>query len=132
VELTQKQWVAIGKRISARRVELGYWAINDAERNSDVSASTWSNMERGYRIDNGKKLALSPQPRTIMAIAAALGWGEDWLERLAAGEDPVEKFTPRDVTGAKDANAEVLADIRRQLVALTEAVAEIRAEMRRG
>lgn len=107
--------------IRERRMECGL----SQERASDgggLSLATWQGVEVG-RIQ-------SVRLSTAQAMARALGWTPDSIERLARGEEPVEAATERPQAYASTADAGPLSERELAIVksAVTEALAQIKRE----
>lgn len=69
----------IANALRARRAAL-LLTQGDAAQAAGVSVATWQKAESGRPMEY--------QPRTKKAIARALQWPDDALDRLVAGEDP--------------------------------------------
>ena len=68
-----------------------------------TSPSTWSDVEGGHRTNL--------EASTQRAIAQGLGWEFDWLDRILAGDEPIELSQRRPDDG----------DVRGQVARLAEA-----------
>jgi transcriptional regulator with XRE-family HTH domain len=90
--MTPQEWKAtIGTRIRRRRIERGFSKMSDAARSVGISPSTWSPLETGRRSITAEiQTVPSPAPATIQLVGDCLGWADDWLDRLLAGDEPVE------------------------------------------
>ncbi len=104
-------WERVGESVKARRLELGL-TIEEAlaRAHPKISRSVWSNLERGVQE--------SYQPISLAAVARALHWSADSIEKILAGEQPVE---PVD-----DAPQMVETEIGRRLRDMERQIAELR------
>lgn len=85
-------WQVAGDQVRARRVELGLTQQEAAAR-ADVGSSTWLLLERG-RQQSFRSL-------TLAAVARALRWTPDSIDRILRGEDPVPLAEPPGGLAAK-------------------------------
>lgn len=71
------------------------WSIRDACAVADISPTTWINAEKGIRVSD----------LTRTAITQALGWPEDAFVRLAAGATVGDLEAQREGTPSADNHA---------------------------
>lgn len=70
-------------------VALRIRSIRRAAELADVSESTWRHLESGKKIARGITYAPTPNADTKAAVTYVLGWTPDSIDRLLAGDDPV-------------------------------------------
>lgn len=58
--------------------------IAEAAALGAISTTTWTNVEAGKPVTQD----------TVIGVAQALAWRQDWLERILAGEPPVLTIEP--------------------------------------
>ncbi len=76
-------WGRVGAEVRAGRIKAGYRSQEAAAEAAHISISAWRNIEGGAREE--------PRRVTLEAVCRVLGWPEDTLTRLAAGE-PLEEI----------------------------------------
>lgn len=103
------EWERAGESVRRRREQLGL-----AQGERPPSQATWRKVEHG--IDPPYRRA------TVTALCRSLGWTEDSYDRLLAGDDPIVVDAP---TGVEPTLLAAVID-------LTEAVRELRADLRAG
>lgn len=111
-------------------MELGYGSIKEAAEGVGLSDSTWGPVERGYRkLTTDVRVLPNPQKKVIWRMARALQWEPDWLDRLKAGNDPVEaayEDAPEEPDELDDVKA-TLAQLVTELAELSAQVDELRS-----
>lgn len=101
-------WQAVADAINARMVRLRLTQRELSER-SGVSLSTLRELQHGEK--DRRRSA-----RTLAAVSDALGWGPDYLHRIATGERP----RTNDQSEDRPADDEVLAELQEIREQLTE------------
>ncbi len=82
-EAAGDRWLAVADAIKERRDEIGITQLEGVARaGGHVGASTWSHLERGDKN--------SYERAKLRAVSRALGWSADSIERVIAGQLPVE------------------------------------------
>lgn len=105
----------VGQAVRERRDAIPL-TVREAAAIAGVSDTTWGNVESGKPSNR----------RTRLGVCRALGWSDDSFDRLLAGEDPAE------AAEAADQSPAVSDDLRTAVRELTEAVRELRADLRAG
>jgi transcriptional regulator with XRE-family HTH domain len=82
----EQDWGAAGRAVSARLAELGITQTELANR-SNVSLSTVREIAQNLN-------ARRRNPKTLSALATALGWPEDAFTRLLRGGEPAAAAAP--------------------------------------
>jgi transcriptional regulator with XRE-family HTH domain len=84
---TDQRWADVATAISARMADL---VIDQAElaRRADVSDATVRALMRAR--PRGE-----PRPNNLRKVSAALGWTPDSIDRILAGDDPVDAMPPQ-------------------------------------
>ena len=128
---TEQEWVErIGRRVEARRLELGYESIKDAAEDVGLSDSTWGPVERGYRkLTADVRVLPNPQKKVTWRMARALQWEPDWLDRLKAGEDPAEADWADDDKHPSAESITTLKQLMDEVVDLAAQVDELRRRL---
>jgi hypothetical protein len=92
-EAADKWREAVGQHVEHRRRGL-FRSARAAAAAADVSESLWRQVESGRRsVGSNAFVAARPGATTRMAICRALRWTDDSLDRLEAGDDPIESIT---------------------------------------
>lgn len=77
------RWQAVAEAMKARRDELGITQTEALVRSDGrVGGSTWSHLETAHKTSYDRS--------KLRAVCRALGWSIDSIERIVAGQDPVE------------------------------------------
>ena len=79
---TDIDWKRVGLAVAHRRAELGFRKQEDAAKAAGIGVTTWRQIE-GAKQDGYR-------PVILAAVALALNWPADALERIGRGE-PVER-----------------------------------------
>jgi transcriptional regulator with XRE-family HTH domain len=108
-----KDWQAVSDAIKARLDELDMTQAELAHR-ANVALETVRELQHNLRPRRRS-------PRTLTALAQALGWPDNHLAAIAAGEDPDDP----------DANDPVLAELGTIRAALTTITSRLDAIERR-
>lgn len=86
-------WLRVADLVRARRKELRLTQQEAVARaGGGVSLAVWNNLE------NGRQDAY--RPSTLAAVARALNWSVDSIDRILDGREPVENGKPTDVITA--------------------------------
>jgi transcriptional regulator with XRE-family HTH domain len=86
-------WQRVADVVRARRRELRLTQQDAVIRaGSGVSLAVWNNLENARQE--------SYRPSTLAAVARALNWTVDSIDRVLAGEHPIENGQPTDVIEA--------------------------------
>lgn len=78
-------WKRIGLAVAHRRAELGFRKQDDAAKAAGIGVTTWRQIE-GAKQD-------SYRPVILAAVALALNWPADALEKIGRGEPPLDAPT---------------------------------------
>jgi transcriptional regulator with XRE-family HTH domain len=100
----------VGEQMAQRRRTLKM-SMRAAAKAGGTSPSTWSDLERGVRTN--------PDMATQRAVARALGWSLDWLDRILDGGEP-------ELDSAEPVSQPDVADVLRRVELLEELVVELR------
>lgn len=119
--VTDEAWRRLAGAVRARRDELGFTQAELAVE-SGVSEPTIRVIETARRG--------SYQRATLRAIAQALGWTPDSLDRILRGEEPVEAGKPDERPDFAQLEIDV-KELKRQLAAMSEELDEWREERER-
>lgn len=87
-------------------------SMRAAAKAGGTSPSTWSDLERGVRTN--------PDMATQRAVARALGWSLDWLDRILDGGEP-------ELDSADPVSRPGDDDVLHRVAQLEEMVLEMRA-----
>lgn len=79
MEADERGWGRAGEAVEARR-GVKRWTQQQAAEAAHVDVSTWQEIEAGR--------GHASRWNTLAAVADALGWQPDQIQRIAAGEDP--------------------------------------------
>lgn len=83
IEADHQTWARVGKQVRIRRSELGLSISSAVARaGGGIQQTTWSKLE------NAQQESFSQ--RSLYAVARALGWSSDSVERMIEGRSPVE------------------------------------------
>ena len=103
-DMTPDPWVRVGEAVRARREALGLTQL-DLARAAGVSETTVRVLETARRD--------SYRRPNLRAIASALGWPDDAIDRIRAGRPADEQLVDRDDRALEDRLAELEAELLR-------------------
>lgn len=111
----------VGRHLEARRLGLGYSSRYQICENVDLSEPWVRQMETGVVKRNDGTVAVpNPRGNKVHTYTKQLGWKPDAIDRLLAGDEPVELIdepaAPWDelLAGQREINA-ALRDLRDEL-----------------
>jgi transcriptional regulator with XRE-family HTH domain len=104
VESDHTRWAEVGEAVRARREDLGMSQVELAQA-ANVSETTVRVLETARRINYRRG--------NLRAIARALTWPDDAIDRLRAGRPPDEDLTGRDERTWEDRVAALEAEVAR-------------------
>jgi len=118
---TEQEWKSAGKLIGARRFEVGFRSQEAFAQALGVTVK-WVN-----NIENGR--AYPYRPTVVSATERLLGWAPGSIDRVVAGEHPIElpPAAPVETPLSELGPAELVAQINERLTALAR-LAERRAD----
>lgn len=91
-------WERVAVAVRARRKELRLTQGEAVQKaGSGVSLAVWNNLE------NCRQEAY--RPSTLAAVARALNWTVDSIDRIGVGKEPIENGEPTDVVRAIENDA---------------------------
>jgi transcriptional regulator with XRE-family HTH domain len=115
----------LGPALEQARTSRGL-ATREAARIAGISDTQWRNMERGYELRKGNKIAVSPRADTVERAARVVGLNVEQALRLAGLEvslpDLAEHDTGPDLS-AVDLD-DLLGELRRRAVGAVRAATE--------
>ena len=92
--VTPEEWRhQVGVHIETQR---GRLSIRQAARRAGISEGLWRQIESGSRPrGRGEYETVNPKPYTRAQVAKAIGWPDDAIDRLLAGEPPSRLMVSR-------------------------------------
>lgn len=106
-------WERVGAAVARRRRQLGFIRQEEAAEAARLGVQTWRQVEGAKQTEY--------RHTTLAAIAVALRWPPDMLERIGRGEDPPDEDT-RDTEIRLTALEDGLARIEERIERLTRTV----------
>jgi transcriptional regulator with XRE-family HTH domain len=117
--VTPDQWQdRVGEPIRRRREQLRL-SVRGVARVAGISEGLWRQVESGRRVLAEDVIrTVSPKPATRAAIAVALGWTPDSIDRLIAGGEPA--LAAPSAGDTDDEVAAQLAELEERVVRLEQ------------
>lgn len=134
--VTPHEWRdRVGRRIEQQR---GRLSVRSAAKRAGISEGLWRQIESGQRpIRKGEYETVNPKPETRAWVCQAIGWTDDSIDRLLAGEEPIPSGAPLSSLDDEELDRlrvdalRTIADLSRRVVALEGAVNELLGQARR-
>jgi transcriptional regulator with XRE-family HTH domain len=114
-----QDWAGVSRAMSARLLELG---MTQTELAAKAQVSLTTVREVVHNLNARRR-----NPRTLAALAVALGWPEDGITRLLRGDPPVGGAASE----RRDAVVAELQALREQLLAMQGQLDSLREEVAR-